>query len=177
MLLKWQKAINLVGPRTLEARWSRHFLDSAQLLPHCAGHTWLDLGSGAGFPGMVLAILGGGQVHLVESDLRKTLFLREVARETGTAVTIHQTRAEQLELQPVDTIMARALAPLEDLLTLAGRFAKEETVCLFPKGQDVARELTEATRYWSMAVERLPSRTDPAGFVLRITGLRHEPSA
>ena len=177
LLLKWQRAINLIGPRTIEQRWTRHFLDSAQLLPLGRPGSWLDLGSGAGFPGLVLAIMGAGETHLVESDLRKALFLREVARETGAAVTVHQTRAEALLLPPVATITARALAPLVHLLPLAHRFAGPDTVCLFPKGQDVADELTEATRYWSMSLERLPSRTDPAGLILRISGLRHEPSA
>ena len=165
MLLKWQKAINLIGPRTIDQRWARHFLDSAQLLPLGRPGVWVDLGSGAGFPGLVLAIMGMSETHLVESDLRKALFLREVARETGANVVVHQARAEAIELPP-----------LVSLLPLAHRFVGSDTVCLFPKGQDVADELTEATRYWSMAIERLPSRTDPAGLILRITGLRHEPS-
>ena len=176
MLLKWQKAINLIGPRTIDQRWARHFLDSAQLLPLGRPGVWVDLGSGAGFPGLVLAIMGMSETHLVESDLRKALFLREVARETGANVVVHQARAEAIELPPAATITARALAPLVSLLPLAHRFVGSDTVCLFPKGQDVADELTEATRYWSMAIERLPSRTDPAGLILRITGLRHEPS-
>jgi len=172
LLLKWQKAINLIGPGTVPERWTRHYLDSAQLRPLAPAGRWLDLGSGAGFPGMVLAILGAGELHLVESDQRKCLFLREAARITGAGATVHHGRIEAVTAPKADVITARALAPLTDLLALAERFVTPETILLLPKGQDVEQELTAATKYWSMAVERLPSQTDPAGVILRLKGLR-----
>lgn len=172
LLLKWQKAINLIGPGTVADRWRRHYLDSAQLQPLAEAGHWLDLGSGAGFPGLVLAILGIGEMHLVESDQRKVLFLREAARLTGAPVTVHHGRIETSSAPKAGVITARALAPLPNLLDLAERFVAESTVLLLPKGQDVEQELTAATKYWSMEVERLPSQTDPAGVILRLKGLR-----
>lgn len=155
----------------------RHYLDSAQLKNMAPAGRWLDLGSGAGFPGIVLAILGVGETHLVESDQRKVLFLREAARVSGAAATVHHGRIEAAAAPMADVITARALAPLPDLLNLAARFATPQTILLLPKGQDVEQELTEATKYWSMEVERLPSQTDPAGVILRLKGLRRVRSA
>ncbi|WP_407928185.1 16S rRNA (guanine(527)-N(7))-methyltransferase RsmG [Arenibaculum pallidiluteum] len=173
VLAKWQKSINLVGPRTLEEVWTRHFLDSAQLraLIPAEARVLVDLGSGAGFPGLVLAILGIAEVHLIESDTRKAAFLREAARATGTSVTVHARRIEEVAPFEVDIVTARALAPLVELLPLAERFVGPRTLCLFPKGQNVDAELTEATKAWKMQVERLASLSDPRASVLRLSGI------
>lgn len=173
VLQRWQRRINLVGPSTLGDVWRRHFLDSAQLLPLLPPRTrvLVDLGSGAGFPGMVLAIFGVPEVHLIEADQRKAIFLAEVSRETLTPVTIHPQRIDQVPSFPADAITARALAPLATLLRLAAPFAVPHTVAVFPKGRDVDKELTTLGELPKMTIERLPSRTDPAGTLLRIQGL------
>ena len=165
LLVKWQKSINLVGPATLPDLWRRHFLDSAQLhaLAPDGARVWLDLGSGAGFPGLVLAIMGAAEMHLVESDSRKAIFMQEVLRETGTRAVLHRSRIEALAPFTADVITARALAPLPELLDLAAPFMQQETVCLLQKGQDVGAELTAATKCWKMHIERLPSRSDASG--------------
>jgi 16S rRNA (guanine527-N7)-methyltransferase len=173
LLRKWQRAINLVGPRTLPDLWRRHIWDSAQLHPLIPpqARVLVDLGSGAGFPGLVLAILGVPEVHLIESDQRKCAFLREVSRETGTPVTIHAERIEAVAPFSADVVTARALAPLDRLLDLAAPFLTAGGVCLFPKGQDVEKELTSATRMATMRCESWPSRSDPGGTLLRIERL------
>jgi 16S rRNA (guanine527-N7)-methyltransferase len=128
----------------------------------------VDLGSGAGLPGLILAILRPElQVHLVESDARKSAFLREAARETGATPVIHNIRIEALEPFPCDTVTARALAPLAKLLELSAPFAPGQG--LFLKGEEAERELTESTGQWMMAVERIPSRSDPRGVVPRLS--------
>ncbi len=180
LLIRWQKAINLVGRRSLDDIWRRHFLDSAQLIdlaPPQRG-PWLDLGSGAGFPGLVLAILGAADVRLVESDARKCAFLREAARATGTPVTVLRARIEALAPVGAAVITARALAPLARLVPLAARHARPETVGLFLKGagvdreiQDVEHKLTRYTKCRKLSFERMVSRSDPAGIVLRVGGL------
>ena len=181
MLRRWQRAINLVGPGTLADPWRRHFLDSAQLAARIpAGATSLvDLGSGAGFPGLVLALLGVHGVHLIESDRRKVQFLREVARATGASVVIHRERIEGMPGWPVDVITARALAPLPRLLCLAERFLTSDSVCLFLKGRSGAHELTDARVSWHMVPEVAPSLSDPTGVVLQLRGIcraRHRQS-
>ena len=176
LLAKWQKAINLVSAASLPDVWRRHLLDSAQLLPllapaaaHDGGIT--DLGSGAGFPGLVLAILSGRPTHLVESDQRKAAFLLEVARATGCAgrVTVHAARVEALTPWTAGTITARALADLDQLLAWSAPFRGPDTVCIFPKGGKAEDELTAASRVWNMAVERRRSITDSTGLILRVT--------
>ncbi|NNG05692.1 MAG: 16S rRNA (guanine(527)-N(7))-methyltransferase RsmG [Inquilinus sp.] len=171
LLEKWQRRINLVGRSTLADPWRRHMLDSAQLLPLLpeGARILVDLGSGAGFPGMVLAILGVPEVHLIESDGRKAAFLGEVSRETSTPVTIHAARIEDVRPFVADVVTARALAPLPDLVELARRFSDSRTVWLFPKGQDVDRELTATTKEANMRLERVPSRAHPSAVILRLT--------
>lgn len=182
LIHKWQKAINLVAPKTLPELWSRHFLDSAQLLEHAPKDTqrWLDLGSGGGFPGLVIAALSEAHVHLVESDQRKSAFLREAARAMNVSATIHVKRIESLEPAQLHAAMggapqvisARALAPLHELIGLAQPLAGPDTVYLFPKGRSTEDELTEARRYWTIpAADKLPSRTDPEASILRLKGL------
>jgi 16S rRNA (guanine527-N7)-methyltransferase len=170
LLARWQPAINLVGSATLADPWRRHVLDSAQLVDHLppAPASLVDLGSGAGFPGMVLAILGVPAVALIESDRRKAQFLREVARATGADVAIHAARVEQVAPWPAGVVTARALAPLPRLLPLAERFLAAEGICLFLKGGSVGDELTDAARTWHMVPEMFPSRSDPTGVVLKL---------
>jgi len=173
LLRKWQKTINLVGPKTLDEAWSRHFLDSAQLFPLLPESTkvLVDLGSGAGFPGLVLAIMGVPEVHLIESDVRKGAFLREAARATGAAVTVHTKRIEAVQGLQADVLTARALAPLADLLNWGTRFLSADGVALFLKGQNVEDELTDSTKYWKMRTERFDSVSDPTGSILRLSGI------
>ena len=169
LLVKWQAKINLVGPATIPDLWRRHMLDSAQLAAHLPEGPILDLGSGAGFPGLVLAILRGGPVHLVESDVRKCAFLREAARVTGADVVIHNSRIESLEKFPISAITARALAPLSKLLEWADSFLEEGVQCLFLKGRACEEELTEAAKDWIMTCERVPSLSDRSGYILHLS--------
>ena len=134
----------------------------------------MDFGSGAGFPGLVLAILGVDEVELVESDGRKCAFLAEAARAAGVSVTIHNARLEDLSRSPVPIITARAFAPLAELLEYALPFWSPHTCLIALKGAHVDKELTEATKYWNMQVERHPSTTDPDGTVLCIRHLHHD---
>ncbi len=175
LLRRWQKAINLVSADSLTDAWRRHFWDSAQLLPLIPAGTrsLLDVGSGAGFPGLVLAILGVEGVTLVESDGRKCAFLREVARETGTRVTILADRLERLadRIQPPDIITARAVASLDLLLDRIKLYITPNTVCLFHKGRRVDVEIAQARKRWTMTLEKIPSETDPSGVILKLEGI------
>ncbi|MBP2300394.1 16S rRNA (guanine(527)-N(7))-methyltransferase RsmG [Azospirillum picis] len=173
LLRKWQPRINLVGPSTLAETWRRHFLDSAQLHPLLPEGTrvLVDLGSGAGFPGLVLAILGVPEVHLIESDARKCAFLREAARLCAAPVTIHNKRIEAVSGIAADVVTARALAPVADLLAWAHPFIGGRGKALFLKGAALDDELTATTQYWTMRAERFDSRTDPTGTILRVSEL------
>ena len=180
LLGRWQQRINLVGPATLDDFWARHAADSAQLLALAGDQRiWLDLGSGGGFPGLIVAIMlteSGGHVHLVESDGRKAAFLRTVAREVDVPASVHNRRAEELAmvgeafLADVQVISARALAPLPDLLELVAPFFNSSTIALLHKGAGWQDELTRAEQCWNIDVEALPSRTHDAA---RILHLRH----
>lgn len=173
LLVKWNRRINLVGQGTLPDLWRRHMLDSAQLYPLIADPKalLLDLGSGAGFPGLVLAAMGATDVHLIESDRRKCAFLGEAARVIGVPVTIHAERIESATPFIARTIVSRALAPLPDLLELAARFSNEHSEFLFFKGRTVEQELTRAKKAWNMRVEKIPSRTDSQGTILRLEAI------
>jgi 16S rRNA (guanine527-N7)-methyltransferase len=177
LLQKWNPAVNLVGRSTLADLWRRHMLDSAQLMallppaPADRSRRVVDLGSGAGFPGLVLAVMGAGEVHLVEADGRKAAFLREAARTTGVEVTFHVKRAESLSALDADVVTARAFAPLADLLGYAAPLLRPDGVGLFPKGKGVEGELTLARKAWNMTVHRVPSRTDPSATILRVEAL------
>ena len=174
LLEKWQRTINLVSTRSLEDAWRRHMLDSAQLARYIPSRgaggapVIVDIGSGAGFPGLVLAIMGAGVVHLVESNRRKCAFLATVARETNTEITIQPSRVESLTPFAADIVTARSLAPLDKLLAFAEPFVGREGKCLFLKGKKADEELTEAAKKWSMRVERFPSDSDSSGVVLRL---------
>lgn len=177
LLVKWQARINLVGPATLPDLWRRHMLDSAQLAPFLpGGGPIVDLGAGAGFPGLVLAALGAPDVHLIESDARKCAFLREAARVMGVAVTVHACRIEAVAGFPAAAVTARALAPLARLLGWAERFVAPGTRCLFLKGQGFEDELTEARKAWSITFEGVPSRSDPSGILLLLNEVHRVPA-
>lgn len=172
LLRRWQTVKNLVGPGTLDTVWTRHIADSAQLVPLAGeAQTWADLGSGAGFPGLVAAILlrdrSGAQVHLIESNQRKCAFLREVARETGACVLVHAGRIDDVlpRLGPVDVVSARALAPLPQLLLWGKRLILAGSLGLFLKGEEFARESANVTEQGFM-IEAIPSRTHAAGRIL-----------
>jgi 16S rRNA (guanine527-N7)-methyltransferase len=177
-LRRWQAIKNLVGPATLDRIWDRHIVDSLQLLDLAPeAKTWVDLGSGAGFPGLVLAIAGaerGLKVHLVESNSRKCAFLRHIARLTGVSATIHAARLETVIpgfVGKADVVSARALASLTLLLDWTEPMLKAGTIGLFPKGRDAEIELTEARKKWTVAVDILPSLTDSEARILRITSI------
>jgi 16S rRNA (guanine527-N7)-methyltransferase len=169
LLLTWQSAINLIAPSTIPRIWTRHIADSLQLLDYGpSGLTWVDLGTGAGFPGLVLGCAfaeGMGRVvHLVESNGKKAAFLREAVRVTGAAAVVHPVRIEDFVESfgcHADVVTARALVPLRLLIDFSARLMKTDSVGLFPKGQDAVSELTKATKYWNMQATLVPSRTDP----------------
>jgi 16S rRNA (guanine527-N7)-methyltransferase len=175
MLAAKNAVMNLVGPATLPDFWSRHAWDSAQLLRVAPDAlTWADLGAGAGFPGLVLAILGKGRpgfhVHLVESMAKRCRFLGEVVADLALPASVHDARAENLDLA-VDIVTARACAPLFRLLGYARPYLRHGAVGLFLKGQDVASELKEATRYWDYEADIVPSLSDSRGRVVRVRRL------
>ena len=175
LLIKWQKRINLVAPKTVDEVWRRHILDSAQLLPLMAEIPGpvLDLGSGAGFPGLVLAVLGREDITLVESDRRKAAFLSEAARVTGTKVAIECCRIESLTPIRAGLITARALAPVSKLLEYAKSYSDDSTRYLFLKGERVDAELTDAQKHWKMNVTKVPSRSDSRGTIVLLEGVTH----
>ena len=177
-LLDWSARQNLVARSTIEDRWRRHFLDSAQLYPliPAEANTLADMGSGAGFPGLVLAAMGaerGLKGFLLESTKKKAAFLMDAAGRMGLYnLTVIPERIESIAISPAGVITARALAPLEKLLAYAHEIAGKTTRCLFLKGQDVEAELTEAAKSWQMSVERHPSLTSPGSTVLSIADFR-----
>ena len=177
LLTRWSARINLVGRDTIADLWRRHILDSAQLRPFIAdtAKSVIDLGSGAGFPGLVLAILGAPGVELVEADSRKCAFLREAARITETNASIRPCRIEAMPRHPVDIVTARACAPLDRLLGLAEPFLAPDSECLFLKGERVEEELTLARKHWTMTESAHQSRSDPRGVILRLQQVAREP--
>src|SRR5262245_2992287 len=185
LLLTWQETTQLIARSTLGQIWTRHIADSLQLLdlvPHA--RKWADLGSGAGFPGIVLACALAGDsntvVHLVESNLRKAAFLREAVRVTGVSAHVHAVRIDVFVdnfAGQLGAVTARAVGRLEDLLGQSFGLLRTGAVGVFPKGQDVEAELTEASRYWSMTATLAPSRTEPKGRILLIRALERRSSA
>ena len=177
-LRRWQSVKNLVGPSTLAEVWTRHVADALQLLALAPEATrWLDLGSGAGIPGLILAIAGaerpGFHVDLVESNARKCAFLLESARLTGAPVRVHNARIEDViaGLTGAEIVCARALANLDQLLAWTEPLLKMGTTGLFPKGRDVEAELTQAAQRWRLVYDLHPSRTDSAARIVRVTDL------
>ena len=178
VLVDWNARHNLVARSTLPDLWRRHVWDSAQLVPLIpeAARTLADLGSGAGFPGLVLAAMRPElTVTLHEATTKKCAFLQAAADRMGVAVTIHNARLEDLARSPFDVVTARALAPLPQLLGYAQKFVHPNSVCLFLKGQNVGVELTEAHKYWNIRASQVPSQTDPSAaiVVVRELGPRH----
>ena len=179
LLLQWQRTTNLISPATISNLWTRHVADSLQLLDLApAAKVWVDFGSGGGFPGIpvgcALAGRPGAKVHLVESNGKKAAFLREAIRVTGIPAVVHARRIEDCGDSfgdKIDVVSARALAPLKILCDQAFPLIAKGAVGLFPKGQDVAAELTEAAKYWRVEARTVPSGTSPDGCIVVIDGL------
>jgi len=182
LVRRWNPAINLVSKTTLRDLWIRHIADSAQVFALCPenAETWADLGSGGGFPGLVIAILAKEQrpqlrVVLVESDLRKATFLRQAVQSLGLSAEVISHRIEALPALNADVLSARALASLADLLGYAHTHLKRSGVAIFPKGARFKEELAEARKFWNFDVEQHPSLSDPEAAILVIRNLhRHD---
>lgn len=176
LLVQWTAKTNLVAPSTLPNLWTRHISDSLQLLSLApSARTWVDLGSGGGFPGVVLACAlaetPGANIHLIERNAKKAAFLREAIRVTGGAGTVHLAdigdSVDRIS-GPIDCITARALAPLHQLIGFAEPVVRKGAKALFLKGQDVEAELTEATKYWNITPRLHPSRTSGNGWIVEL---------
>jgi 16S rRNA (guanine527-N7)-methyltransferase len=180
LLLTWQAKTNLVANSTVGEIWTRHIADSLQLLKLApTARTWADLGSGGGFPGLVIAcaLEAGGSVALVESNMKKAAFLREAARATAAPATIHAMRIEDFILRQLavpDVVTARALAPLPKLLAYVAPFVEKGAQALLLKGQDVEVELTEASKYWNIRADLVASATDAGGRIVVIRDLQRK---
>lgn len=178
LLLATQSHTNLIGRATIGEVWTRHIADSLQLLDLApAGKTWLDIGSGAGFPGVVIACAladrPGAAVHLVESQGKKAAFLRQAVADLAVPAIVHHERIEDLSTKVApEVITARAVAPLPKLLGYVAPYVKSGAKALLPKGQDVEAELTDAAKYWNIEAELVPSRTHPASRILIVRALR-----
>jgi 16S rRNA (guanine527-N7)-methyltransferase len=178
LLIDWNTRHNLVSQGSLEELWRRHFWDSAQLAPLIppGAQTLADLGSGAGFPGLVLAAMRPDlAITLCEATAKKCAFLQAAAERMALSVMIENARMEDLSPRPFDVVTARACAPLPRLLEYAHSFVGPNNVCLFLKGQNVGSELTEAHKCWKMRISQVPSQTDPSGaiVIVRELGPRH----
>ncbi len=179
LLLKWNPKINLVSKSTIETVWGRHILDSAQifdLVSHPVGH-WVDIGSGGGFPGLVIAILAmekdpAQKTTLIESDQRKCAFLRTVLRETGVSGTVLSQRIEEADPQGADVVSARALADLSKLCGFAERHLEKQGKALFPKGVTWQKEMREAEESWSFCHEVITSKSEPEAVILKLGDIR-----
>ncbi|MDG4646964.1 16S rRNA (guanine(527)-N(7))-methyltransferase RsmG [Roseibacterium sp. SDUM158017] len=180
LLLKWQDKVNLVAKATIPHAWDRHFIDSLQVF-HAARPSsglWLDVGSGGGFPGLVCAIVAAEvapdlEFKLVDSDIRKCAFLREVARQTGVSVDVRSARLERLDPIGADVISARAMAPLPQLLEWTAPHLGEGGVLLFQKGASYREELESAGQRWQMTTDIVPSITAAESVILRIRNVAH----
>ena len=179
-MLLWQEKTNLVSEQTLPLLWSRHVADSLQLIALAPeARVWVDLGSGGGFPGIpiacALADRPGAMIHLIESNGKKVAFLREAVRATGVPAQVHQEQVENFAescAETVHVVTARALSPLKTLCGQVFPLIEQGALGVFPKGQDVEAELTEATKYWSIQASLVPSVTDPAGRIVLMSGLK-----
>ncbi len=181
LLKEWQKKFNLVSNASLENCWKRHFLDSVQLYKYIPQNARLiyDFGSGAGFPGMVLAIMAKEKTpylkfKLIESIQKKTLYLKEVVQISGANVEVINERIEKLPPEKADVITSRAMASLKDLLQYTNKFCKKQTVCIFPKGKKYAEEIEEAKKYWSFNCQIEDSEQSEEGKILIITDLQNK---
>ena len=177
LVLRWQKTTNLIAPSTIPEIWTRHIADSIQLLELApTARLWVDLGSGGGFPGIVLACAlaetPNARVHLVESNQKKAAFLREALRVTGAPGVVHAVRIEdfvQSFAETADVVTARALAPMAEILALASPLLEKGAKGLFPKGQDVEAELTQASKYWNIEAVLSPSKTSQQGHIVLVS--------
>ena len=184
LLAEWQKTHNLVGPDALRTLWTRHIEDSLQLAELAPeARDWIDLGSGAGFPGLIVAIARAGDpgfsVTLIESNRKKAAFLRAAIRATGAPARVFADRIEDFEtaqIDPVEVISARALAPFADLCRLAFPLMRPETRLILLKGQDFVHEEQVAAKSWSYDLLTLPSVTDQSGRIITVTNLRPKDS-
>ena len=173
LLVERSATLSLVGCATLADAWERHFLDSAQLYPLVLGRGGiLDIGTGAGFPGLVLAIMGINPMHLADNNQQKVAFLSDVADATKTAVTIHNVKAEALPKMDIAIVTSRALAPLSTLLAMGARFHAAGAEGLFLKGRKAREEVAEARKLWDFDLESLPSLTSPESSILRLRQIR-----
>jgi 16S rRNA (guanine527-N7)-methyltransferase len=180
VLLLWQRTTNLVAPSTIPKLWTRHVADSLQLIDLApAARVWIDLGSGGGFPGLVIACALAGKpgavVHLIESNAKKAAFLREAQRITGSPAIVHAVRIQKFVATfdgQADIVTARALASLRKLCDESAPLLQSGTKGLFLKGQDIGAELTEASKYWNLNTRLVPSRTDQTGRILVVQGLK-----
>lgn len=180
LLLRWQRTTNLISPSTIPQLWTRHIADSLQLIDLVPGATtWVDLGSGGGCPAIpvacVLAAKPAAKIHLVESNGKKAAFLREAIRATGVPAQVHAERIEKFVasyVDSVDVVSARALAPLKTLCDQAFPLIERGAIGLFPKGLDVDTELTEASKYWKLEAEKVPSKTSPDGCIVIVRNLK-----
>lgn len=173
LLLERNQTLSLIAPSTAETIWTRHFLDSAQiarLIPDPEKPV-VDIGSGAGFPGLVLAIVGLPNVHLIEHNMQKVAFLRGVAAELNLAVTVHAMKSDAVRPFAAGVVTARALKPLDQLIALGRRFVGSDSVCIFPKGRRAEEEMVVARRKWHMKAERFPSVTDPDSTIFRLSNI------
>jgi 16S rRNA (guanine527-N7)-methyltransferase len=176
LLIDWQGRMNLIAASTVPTLWTRHIADSLQLIAIAPqARKWADLGSGGGFPGVPIACAlveqGSAEAHLIESNKKKAAFLREAVRITGAPAVVHAERVADFAegfRGELDAVAARALAPLPELLSIAYPLLKRSAQGLFPKGQDVEAELTQATKCWSIQASLVPSRTDPKSRVVVI---------
>ncbi|MCC3861837.1 16S rRNA (guanine(527)-N(7))-methyltransferase RsmG [Pseudemcibacter aquimaris] len=177
MLDKWQKSINLVSNTTLSDKWLRHFYDSAQLMEMIEpdeNRKILDLGSGAGFPGLVISLMGAGEVHLVEGVGKKCSFMKQVVRATGMNAIVHNERIEQMDPFTVDLITSRACADLEKLLDLTSAFIGEKTQCLFLKGEKADQEISDAQKKWQFDVKKTASKSEESGIILELSNIKRK---
>ena len=180
ILLRWQQTTNLISPATIPQLWTRHIADSLQLLELVPdASSWVDLGSGGGFPAIpvacVLAQRPGAKIHLVESNGKKAAFLREAIRVTRVPAQVHADRIEKFvagHVDSVDVVSARALAPLKTLCDQAFPLIARGAIGLFPKGLDVETELTDASKYWKLEVEKVPSKTSRDGCIVIVHNLK-----
>ncbi len=173
MLLERNQTLSLISATTEGAIWTRHILDSAQLMPliPAPDRPVVDIGTGAGFPGLVLAILGLPDVHLIEHNMQKVAFLRSVAEDLNLRVTVHGMKSDAVRPFPAGAVTARALKPLSELIGLGRRFLGPDSVCIFPKGRRAEEEMAVAARKWHMKAERFPSLTDPESTIFRLSGV------
>lgn len=180
LLKEANERFNLIGPSALTNLWQRHILDSAQLLPIVSRETKsihspviMDIGSGGGFPAIILSILGVSNIHLVESVRKKADFLQAVVSELSLSATVHHSRAEDIKDMKADVITARAVANIQTLIEQTQSLRKDNTVCIFPKGQSVREELTDAVRNWQFEKHEIQSRSDPSGVIVVLKKVHH----